>query len=218
MLDFGFLKRICLLVVLTGGLAFGGGCATPEQTALLGFGGGVLYGAQAPSSEIQQTYYLGVFDPQDQVPPEVYRVRVRGQASFLSNMKFASGWVRAELIDSLGADISRNWDTGQMTLTKEQELMASLQTGKRHVLFGPEGCREAPKDHRLVLVMGASPDKFFESLDKALGEVSQAQKNAADEGLNRKLFEALAETSGQSRQLIEYAKDLEAEAKSDNKS
>ena len=37
----------------------------------------------------------------EQVPPSVYRVRVKGQASFLSATKFASGWVPADLVDSL---------------------------------------------------------------------------------------------------------------------
>src|SRR3954454_10006055 len=49
-----------------------GGCATPAQTALLigaGVGATTATLAQAPGEEMEQIYYLGCFDPQEQIPP-----------------------------------------------------------------------------------------------------------------------------------------------------
>src|SRR6266850_8359765 len=54
------------------------GCATPLQNA--GLAAGITAaGGRSPGHEIEQVYYLGVFDPQDQVSPAVYRVTVHGQ-------------------------------------------------------------------------------------------------------------------------------------------
>src|SRR4051794_18904725 len=61
--------------------------------------------AVTPTNEIEQIYYLGVFDPQEQVPSTIYRIRVHGQSSALSNMRFGSGWVKAALIDSLNTSV-----------------------------------------------------------------------------------------------------------------
>src|SRR5262245_33562546 len=80
------------------------GCATPVQTAGL-VAGVTVAGGRSPGQEIEQVYYLGVFDPQDQVPPSVYRVTVHGQASVLGLTKFASGWVPADIADSLNTQI-----------------------------------------------------------------------------------------------------------------
>lgn len=88
-----------LLLLLTG-------CETQFQSIALGAVGATVLGAQAPNNEIEQIYYLGSFDPQDQLPPQVYRVRVHGQASAISGTKFASGWVQSKLIDSLGTSVS----------------------------------------------------------------------------------------------------------------
>ncbi|MBD3268427.1 hypothetical protein GF373_17305, partial [bacterium] len=69
------------------------GCETGQ---VVGSAAGVTWvGAQAPGNEIQQIYYLGVFDPHEQVPPQVYRITVRGQASAFSGVKYSSGWVHA---------------------------------------------------------------------------------------------------------------------------
>lgn len=186
------LARISLLASLAG-LALSG-CSTPEQTLTLGVIGATLAGAHAPTHEIQQTYYLGVFDPQDQLPPAVYRIRVHGQASFISQMNFASGWVRADLIDSLGTTISIAKDTGRVSIEKanDDDELAKIVTGRKLVLFGPEGFREAPKDHRLVIVMGSSPENYFSAMDQALGQVSGAIEAQRESALNRLLFEALA--------------------------
>ena len=83
-------------------------CESTEGNVALGIIGATFVGGQAPTHEIEQIYYLGAFDPQGQLPPQVYRVRVHGQASFIGFMRFASGWVHASLIDSLGSSVGFN--------------------------------------------------------------------------------------------------------------
>src|SRR5579872_7109720 len=148
------------------------GCATSGETVGL-VGGLVALGAQAPTTEIQQTYYLGVFDPHEQLPPQVYRVRVHGQASFLGITKFASGWLPASMVDSLGTRVSFQ-DNGQdVSITKgESDANVSLTSGRRLMLFGPQGFREAPANQRLVIVMGIDPSQVFTGIDTALGKVA----------------------------------------------
>jgi hypothetical protein len=190
----------------------GTGCSSPWQTAALVSGGAAVVGGYSPNNEIEQVYYLGVFDPQDQVPPSVYRVRVRGQASFLSRKRFASGWVRADLIDSLGTNATVNELSGSIQFTRaDGDPLASLQTGRRLMLFGPEGFREAPKDHRLVVVMGSNPDTFFRSMDQTLGVVSKAQSDLRESTLQRHLFEAMIQVENERKRLDDLAADLTAE-------
>jgi hypothetical protein len=185
------------------------GCETVEGNVGLGAAGVTLLGARTPANEIEQIYYLGVFDPQEQVPPTVYRVRVHGQASALSGMKFASGWVQASVIDSLGTHIEFNKDSDQVEIDKGDEKdLASLQTGRRLMLFGPEGFREAPKDHRLVIVMGASPEKFFQAMDTSLGVVSQVMSERRGESINKLLLEAITKVSAERERLDDLAKDV----------
>ena len=52
---------------------------------------------------------------------------------------------------------------------------AALETGRRMMLFGPEGFRAAPADHRLAVVMASDPSAFFEAIDSALGQLSAAK-------------------------------------------
>lgn len=150
-----------------------GACANSTANYSLGTLS-VLALGHTPTTNIGQTYYLGVFDPREQLPATIYRIRVQGQASALSTTAFASGWLRADLIDSL---------SGQVTLDKNQvrtsEDVANRVTmedknalNRRLIMFGPEGFREAPRDHRLVVVMGSNPERFFTSVDRALGVVA----------------------------------------------
>lgn len=159
--------------VLASGLLLGG-CATPTATnsALAAGATGVL--GNSPTTNIVQTYYLGVFDPREQLPPTIYRVRVQGQASALNWTKFASGWVRSDLIDSLSTQVEADRSGVKVNgngeaLKLEQD---KGQLNRRLVMFGPEGFREAPKDHRLVVVMGSNPEGFFSGVDRALGVVA----------------------------------------------
>ena len=166
-------------------------CDTIQGKVAVGTLGAALYGAQVPGHEIEQVYYLGAFDPQDQVPPMMYRIRVRGQASVINSTKFASGWVPAQFVDSLATRFGFNFEKknkgtkkGRLVQidTAEEKFLADLKTGRRLIQFGPEGFREVPKDHRLVIVMGASPDAFFEAIDKTLGNFAKAQKDAEAPG------------------------------------
>ena len=168
------------------------GCATPvETTALVGISTGLL--GQAPADEIEQTYYLGIFDPQEQVPPMVYRVTVHGQASAMSFTRFASGWVPAQVADSLGTNFSfdtKNGGAFQQTGAAPTEPL--LQTGRRLVLFGPEGFREAPRDSRLVIVMGQDPSSYFNAISQGLGEITKVQAETNSSAAAQQIFKEYA--------------------------
>jgi hypothetical protein len=67
----------------------------------------------------------------------------------------------------------------------------TLETGRRFWSFGPEGFRENPKDYRLVIVMGGSPDAFFKAIDHALGDMGVAQGQASSSTLQTKIIQQL---------------------------
>ncbi len=200
-----FLSCLTIMTLIT---TTGCGNLTPAENIVLWTAVGTAIVASSPAQEIEQIYYLGVFDPQEQVPPMVYRIRVHGQASLISNMKFGSGWVPANLIDSLGTNIS--FKDSNISIDQESSAkLSSIQTGRRLVLFGPEGFREAPEGYRLVIVMGASPDKFFNAIDRSLGTVSQAIAQQRNEGLSQLLLLALSETKTERIRLDDLEKDVE---------
>ncbi len=211
-------RHLVLGAILAAALS-ASGCSTEEIIG--GTIGATILGANAPTQEVQQIYYLGAFDPQGQVPPTIYRVRVHGQASFISFMRFASGWVPARFIDSLASDVDFSEEKSTAINVDEQasKKLAALTTGRRLMLFGPEGFREAPAGHRLVVVMGVSPDEFFTAIDQSLGTIAQlraAQKKRDDAGktarssLDRDLFLALAHVKDQRKQLETLQSDLRA--------
>ncbi len=190
------------------------GCSglTPPENMALGTVAATVVGARSPSHEIEQIYYLGVFDPQEQVPPAVYRVRVHGQASFISRTHFASGWVRADLIDTLGTGIEFDKKDGSISIKKgNDDLVSSMQTGRKLILFGPEGFREAPKDHRLVIVMGSSPEAFFNAMDESVSVVSKVMEEQGNTKLSQMLFEALAKIKGERERLTDIKNDVNAD-------
>jgi len=183
------------------GLAFSGGAVAAT-----------LLGGGAPTQEMEQIYYLGVLDPQEQLPPTVYRLTVHGQASFLSRMDFASGWVPAQFIDGLNSHVGFKPGTNEVTITQgDTKASESIQPGRHLVLFGPEGFREAPKDHRLVLVMGADPSKFFQAIDESLGVLAQSQceqlSSEAAQDILATLLELKKERDGLSELKVDLAKD-----------
>jgi len=189
-----------------------GGCATPQQTNLLaGVTTSVL--GVTPTTNIVQTYYLGVFDPREQLPPTLYRVRIQGQGSALSFTKFASGWVRADLIDSLSGQVAmdRNGTTLQSDSGNKVKLLEDAGAlNRRLIMFGPEGFREAPKNHRLVVVMGSSPETFFSSMDQALGVVAGVtQPTATGPDVLREIAEDKARM-GEERRATQTLLDLMA--------
>lgn len=194
------------------------GCNSVPQNVALGAVIGTGVGAIIPGHDIEQVYYLGSFDPQEQVPPALYRVRVRGQASIISWMRFGSGWVPADLIDSLGSSVEINKKDGKITMTKAgQDGLSKLTIGRRLMQFGPEGFREVPKDHRLVILMGSSPEDFFNAMDKALGAVSQAKLDQDSRALNGLLFEVITKVREEKWELmkaqLEVAKEQVSEGK-----
>ena len=206
-------KSVAPTVLLTLSLLLNGcGELTPEARLAVGAVTGVtIAGSRTPTTDIEQTYYLGTFDPQDQLPPQFYRIRVRGQASAISSTKFASGWVPAALVDSLGSRISLG-DGGQTEINSgAQDQLSALKTGRRLVMFGPEGFREAPAEHRLVVVMGSDPQAFFQAIDQTLGAVAEQLDRERGSELQGELFEALLRLKEERGRL----RDLEADLRVD---
>ena len=172
--------------------------------------GTTVFTGLSPSHSLEQIYYLGVFDPQEQISPSIYRVTVRGQASALSQMNFASGWMPAQLVDSLNTNIGIDRETGQITLAKgEEDHLADIETGRRMVLFGPEGFREAPRNHRLAIVMGSSPEKYFQAIDEALGKVAEVRHEQLHGKVRDQLVQTLIALTNEEKRL----KDLEVDVK-----
>ncbi len=206
-MDAGPWRRIVGLVCLS--LA---ACGSTRSN-LAATAGATLYAAIAPSSEIEQIYYLGAFDPLEQVPPTIYRVRVRGQASTLSNTRFASGWVPAPLIDSLGGSVAFQGEKKtQVTLTKADDAYESvLPVGRRMIMFGPEGFRESPANHRLVIVMGSDPDKFFQGMDQAVGAWNEALLERGDTELSLLLLRANLAVQRDRDRLAAFTRGLDRE-------
>jgi len=102
------------------------------------------------------------------------------KASFISAVQFASGWVPAQLVDSLETRIQfKEKGTELEFTTGDASRQAKLTPGRRLMLFGPEGFREAPANHRLVIVMGSNADSYFESIEKVLGAVAAAKREQA---------------------------------------
>lgn len=186
------------------------GCATPYQTAGLVVGGVTGVGARVPTPEMEQIYYLGVFDPTEQVPPSIYRITVRGQASILNRHKFASGWVPAGLIDSLGGGLSMDMAGGsgvQYTAGDTNLHAKDFKVGRRLKLFGPEGFREAPANHRLVIVMGSSPDAYFQAVDEALGTLSTHSVSQSNSTVLTRLIKEFARTRESRNKLLQLQLD-----------
>lgn len=204
--------------VLMAALAISG-CSTFEANVAAGALGATALAAQSPNNEIEQIYYLGVFDPQEQLPPMVYRVRVHGQSSFMSNTKFSSGWVNARLVDSLGSNITVDKDSGQISIEQATDPMNDpLKTGRRLMLFGPEGFREAPAGHRLVIVMGTTPEKWFEAMDQALQAVGEAISDQRTLTLNSDIVELLNLAKAERAKLAALQKAILPSQSSENSS
>lgn len=170
--SFAYFRKPCHFLLL---LLLLNACATTEQNVGLGVTGLTLFVGNSPTSEIEQIYYLGVYDERNQLPPEFYRIKVHGQASFASNMKFGSGWVPANTIDTLSASSDSLSPDNVPAAAACQDSMSDFLDGRKLVLYGPEGFRKVPKCHRLVLVMGSDPSTFFEAIDSSLGVVSEAR-------------------------------------------
>jgi hypothetical protein len=190
------------------------GCHSLAAQVTGGIVGTTFLGARSVGSEIQQTYYLGVLDPESQVPTQVYRLRVHGQGSALGFTRFGSGWVPAAIADSLGTNISFDKDSsGPSIQSASKDSTAVLKPGRRLVLFGPEGFREAPADQRLVIVMGSDPSAYFQGIETALGNVAEGKaKQSAQQSsgqLNQSLFSTLTQLDQEREELEEFSKAID---------
>ncbi|MEZ5658428.1 MAG: hypothetical protein R3E83_07810 [Burkholderiaceae bacterium] len=134
---------------------------------------------------LETTYYLGVYDQRDQLPPTLYRIRVRGQSSVFNNVSFASGWLPATVVDSIAGSVKGSADDPDAPIeAKSNGTQVNLATGRGLMLFGPEGFREAPRAHRLVIYMGSSPAKAEVGIRRGAGHRCRASsgKGAGDAG------------------------------------
>jgi len=199
----GRTARRCRLLGLLGVSLLATGCGSTVGDVTLGAVGATLVTGQAPTAEVQQTYYLGVTDPRGQVPPTIYRLRVHGQSSFINNTRFASGWVPAQVIDTLGTRISSD-DNGQVTIDRDSaDNRARLAGGRSFYDFGPEGTRPYPKDYRLVVVMGANPEAFFNAVDRTLGDVARIANGRVHAEAAQAMLEAANQLAAQEDRLQE---------------
>jgi len=201
------IQRVLVVLAL---LWSGSGCTTTNDTIAAGIGAAAFL-AHSPNNEIEQIYYLGVYDPQEQVPPTVYRVRVHGQASAMSFMRFSSGWVPADVIDSLGTSVHFEKTGGGLKIEDAEKLNNALPTGRKLVLFGPEGFRPAPQNHRLVIVMGSNPEGFFKAIDESLGMISEVKVQQRNRKLQQEVFTELLQISNERQRLDELAKDVDTD-------
>lgn len=169
------------------------GCSTVAHTNQAIALAGTVGLSLTPSFDLEQTYYLGSFDPAGQLPPTLYRIRVRGQSSILNSTKFASSWVPAEVVDALTGSATLNVKNGAVTITRAG-LTASdniNDSGRRLMQFGPEGFRSAPKGHRLVILMGAEPEAVEQAFSSALGTVAMATSGVSGNAVDREALKAL---------------------------
>lgn len=187
------------------------GCSAPPAVRNSLALAGVTIAGTTPTTNLEQVYYLGVFDPQEQVSPMLYRVRVRGQASALNFTRYASGWVHADLIDSLPTTVrfaGKELDSGVNVKPGTPDDYKAFTPGRRLVMFGPEGFREAPPSHRLVIAMGSSPEKFFSAVDQALGNVAAVTQGLIDTDLEHELFRELLRLKSERERLEDLRKDI----------
>lgn len=163
---------------------------------------------------IEQSYFLGVFDPQEQLPTSLYRVRLNGKSHLFNSVNYAAGWAPANFVDSLGSKVSFDLESGSLEFqSSDSNGEASSLSGRRLMLFGPEGFREAPADQRLVVVMANDPSEFFKAIDDALGTLSAAkaiEERSAPE-VRARLTKSLLDTTNESLK----ASELLAKVKED---
>ncbi len=167
-------------------------------------------GSCSGPGRLEQIYYLGAFDPLEQVPPTVYRITVNAYADPVSTVRYASGWVPADLIDSLGSRVKLDQESGDIEVTGGDQL-SRLQTGRRLIQFGPEGFREAPAHHRLVIVMGTSPEKFFQAIDQSLGVVTEVNEERKSSSIAQSLFEEMSRIREEQLAMQKLASEVELE-------
>ncbi len=193
---FGAPARSAWVLTLLCTMLGGCGTLTVAQRNVLA---AATVGSVVPNANLDQVYYLGSFDPHSQLPPSLYRIRVRGQSSILSQMRFASSWAPAAVVDSLSGSVEMDIKSGRVTTTGGAG--PGLGDGRGLMLFGPEGFRPAPRDHRLVVIMGSSPEAVEQAFSSALGTVARVRFGQPSGALDRRLFEHLTELGQERREL-----------------
>jgi len=184
-----------------------GGCGSPEGT-VIGAAGVTGVGSAMVGQEIQQIYYLGVFDPREQTPSAIFRLTVRGQASVINRTRFACGWVPAAVADSLNTDLSFQNGSIVVASQAERKALGGIETGRRLVLFGPEGFRESPRDHRLVLVMGSNPEEYFSAVRKTLDGIAGIHVDRLDARADQEIISELKSIHDERLQLDALRDDV----------
>jgi len=190
-----FLSLLPMAMVLTG-------CDTIPHRNQAILAAGVVAASVTPSFDLEQTYYLGSFDPAGQLPPTLYRIRVRGQSSMLNQTKFASSWVPAEVVDALTGSAKLDVKSGGVKVERDTDTSFNINdSGRRLMQFGPEGFRTAPKGHRLVILMGSSPEMVEQAFSTALGTVALAANGASGNAVDRDALKALLDMGRDKAQL-----------------
>lgn len=196
--------RSCLLLATV--LLPLSGCGSLSTTAKVVTAGTV--GSLTPGSDLEQTYYLGSFDPRSQLPPAIFRIRVRGQSSVLSSVRFGSSWVPAEVVDSLAGEIDPGFGRSNVKITNDPNYRSPFRAEDRKlVLFGPEGFRQAPKNHRLVVIMGSNPDAVEQAFSSALGTVAAVKFGESGSALERQSLKLLLELGREKERLSSIVKE-----------
>jgi len=95
----------------------------------------------------------------------------------------------------------------------DQLKSSALQAGRRLVLFGPEGFREAPRDQRLVIIMGTDPSKYFAAVNKVLSKTTTNSTTQPDPNLSAKILAGLVDSEGQTAMIGQLLKDLDQSTK-----
>jgi hypothetical protein len=197
----GYLRASTLLALCVA--LSGCGALTIAQRNQVAGAIGAVGASMTPNADLEQTYYLGSFDPQGQVPPAVYRIRVRGQSSLLSTVRFASSWVPAEIVDALTGAIDINPKDGRLDVKNDGAGVTGIANGRGMVTFGPEGFREAPRNHRLVIVMGTSPESVDQAFSSALGTVAKVRAGESTVTFDKGVVELLASLGSERLRLRE---------------
>ena len=128
--------------------------------------------AGCAATRLNEYYYHGTYDPEAQLPQEVYRYRVNGFAGNFSSLKFASGWLPKDMVDPLDTQLKFDKDDKIGTTSNTKGTFDSFRP---LYIFGPEGFRKAPQDHRFCIVMSQNPEKIFQMAAKFSGRKSEQQ-------------------------------------------
>ncbi len=181
-----------------------------------------LVGCRA--TKISTTHFLGVFDPQQQVTQELYKVKITGKASWYSDAKFATGWVPAGVADRLGETVDRKSTAGgsvygDHSKTDPKNLVAVVKPKRQFYEVGPLGVSVAPENQRFVAMMGSNPNYFFQKLSMltTLGEDPGRNSNKGKSAVAllaaRERVAVSAAMIEVDKQIVEADKDTQAAKK-----